>query len=423
MNKILILLFGIIFFTACSVKKPQIGKKVIPDEDKYIIRALLMEDERDYDSAINIYKFLYEKTKKPIYMEKIAENLYREGKYDEVIKLSRNLCEEKCNKKILKYEIFSLLNQKKYEEAKKVLLSKLNQKDEFFYSMMSYILIKEGKYDEALYYLKSLYALNPNKNTLLDMVDIMINLKKYNEALAYLRTHLNLYGCEYDVCLRLANIYKSLYDYENLANIYEKLGKYDNRYYILALNIYIQNNDFKKAENLIKKYGLDKEYLMILYSKMKRYRKAAYTALELYEKTSNPKYLLKYCEFLYNDRPDSDEIKDIVRKLKFLSELYPSAYIYNFLGYLEIKFDINPKEGLSYVQKALVLDPENEEYMDSLAWGLYKLKKCKDAWEIIKNVHINDKEINYHKKMIKRCLDDFEKNNRSNKKRPSKKKK
>jgi predicted Zn-dependent protease len=401
----------------------QIGKKVIPNEDEYIIRALLSEDAGDYNTSIDIYDFLYKKTQKRVYLEKIAEDLYRSKKYDKVISLSHKVCEEKCDKEILKYEVFSLLQQKKYDKAKEVLLKKLNEKDEFFYSMMSYILIKEGKLNEALYYLKSLYALKPNKNILLDLVDIMIRLKKYNEALAYLRTHLNLYGCDYDVCVRLANIYKSLYDYDNLANIYEKLGQFDERYYILALNIYMQNKKYKKAEELIKKYGLNKEYLMILYAQMKKFRKAAFVALDLYGKTGDLKYLLKYCEFLYNDHPTKEEIEDIIKKLKYISTFYKNAYIYNFLGYLEINYDINVKEGLKYVQKALILDPQNEEYMDSLAWGLYKLHKCEDAYEVIKNVHIDDTEINYHKKMIKRCLNDTGKNNKQNKRRTSKKKK
>jgi predicted Zn-dependent protease len=413
----------VLLITGCSTKKVQIGKKAIPNEDEYIIKALLSEDEGDYNTSIKIYDFLYKKTKKPIYLEKVAEDLYRLKEYDKVISLSHKVCEEKCDKKILKYEIFSLLQQKKYEKAKEILLKNLNEKDEFFYSMMSYILIKEGKLDEALYYLKSLYALHPNKNILLDLVDVMIKLKRYNEALAYLRTHLNLYGCDYDVCVRLADIYKSLYDYDNLANIYEKLGQFDERYYILALNIYIQNQEYKKAERLIKKYGLNKEYLMLLYAKMKEYRKAALVALDLYGKTGDLKYLLKYCEFLYNDHPTKDEIKDIIKKLKYISAFYKNAYIYNFLGYLEIEYNFNIKEGIKYVQKALILDPQNEEYMDSLAWGLYKLHKCEDAYEVIKNVHIDDEEINYHKKMIKRCLNDTRKNNKQNKRRTSKKKK
>lgn len=401
--RIKFLLIFILIITGCSVKQPPIGKKVIPNEDEYIVKALVNEENGNYKEAVLIYQFLYEKTKKPIYLEKKVENLFRQKKYNEVIKIAQN-CEEKCNYRILEYEIFALINQNKINKAKEILLTKMNEKKEFFYSMMSYILLTEGKYEEALHYLKSLYALNSSKNVLLDLVDVLIKLKKYNEALAYLRTHLNLYGCDFDICNRLANIYKSLYDYDNLANIYEKMGQFDEKYYILALNVYIQNNEYQKAKKLILKYNLDKEYLIFLYSKMKEYRKAAFISLNLYEKTASPKFLLKYCELLYKDHPTKKEIKDIVNKLKFLSTIYPSDYLYNFIGYLLIKFDINPKEGIKFVQKALLKNPDNEEYIDSLAWGYYKLHKCKKAYEIIKYIKIKDKEIEYHKKMIKKCL-------------------
>jgi hypothetical protein len=115
---------------------------------------------------------------------------------------------------------------------------------------------------------------------------------------------------------------------------------------------------------------------------------------------------------------------DIIPKLKFLAKLYPNNdFINNFLGYLLIDFDINPKEGLKYVKKALQIKPDDIAYIDSLAWGYYKLHKCKIAWDVIKNINTDDKEINRHKKLIKRCLNDFRKNNKKNKRKFKKRKK
>ncbi|WP_456471305.1 tetratricopeptide repeat protein [Caminibacter sp.] len=404
-EKLIGLLILFLIITGCSVKQPPVGKKVIPNEDEYIIKALLYEKNGDYNTSIKIYEFLYRKTKKPVYYEKLVENLYFQKKYEEVIKKAEEFLKKKFDKKIFEYEIFALLNLKKYDKAKKLLLTKLNKKDDFFYSMMSFILIKEQKFKEALYYMKSLYALKPTKEVLLNLADLLIELKRYNEALAYLRTHLGLYGCEFDICKRMALIYKSLYDYKNLAAIYEKLGKFDKKYYILALNIYIQQGDFKSAEKLIKKYSLGDEYLMILYLQKKDFRKAAFLALKLYNKTADNRYLLKYCEYLYHDTPSKKEIKDIAKKLEYLLTFYPTPYMYNFLGYLLIKYDLDVKKGLEYVQKALMADPENMEYIDSLAWGYYKLGKCKKAWDIIQYIKLNDKEILEHKKKIKECVE------------------
>ena len=312
-------------------------------------------------------------------------------------------------------------SKEKIQQAKNELLNKLNKKDEFFYRMMSFIYLKEKNYKKAAEYLKSLYALNHNKKTLLQLVDILIKNKQFNEAMAYLRTHLNMYGCEYDVCLRAAIIYKQTYDYENLASIYEKMGQFDNKYVMFALRIYLDSGKYKKALKLIDKYHLGDEYRLIVYESEKNYKKAAFYAKKLYEESAKLPYLLKYCTYLYQANPTKESIKEIVLKLKYLLKFYNSAYLYNFLGYILIDKDINVKEGLKYVQKALELKPDNEEYIDSLAWGYYKLGKCKEALEIISkkfNVKLTQsikelfkKKINHktivNKEDIKRAVSEF----------------
>jgi len=403
-KKFLIPLISALFILGCSVKQPPVGKKVIPDEDSYIIKALLYEENNQLAKAADIYKFLYEKTDKKVYYEKMVADLFYMKKYGEVIKLCDDYLEDQFDKKIFMYKILSLLELKKNAEAKKELLTKLNKKDEFFYRMMAYIYIKEKNYQKASEYLKSLYALNHDKQTLLQLVDLLIKIKKYNEALAYLRTHLDMYGCEFDVCYRLAIIYKQTYDYDNLATIYEKMGRYNQKYIMFAFRIYLDNKNYSKALKLIDKYNLGDEYRLIVYESKNDYKKAAFYAKKLYEKTAKIEYLIKYCSYEYEGSPTKKTVLEIIPKLEYIAKLYPVPYIYNFLGYILIKYDIDVKKGLEYVQKALEAHPDNEEYIDSLAWGYYKLGKCKEAWEIIQNVKLKDKEILYHKRKIKECL-------------------
>jgi len=397
-------IFIVLLFIGCSVKKPEIGKKVIPNEDEYIIKALFYED-KNLSKAINIYKFLYKETKKEIYFKKLIENLFFTKKYKEIITFTENL--KPFNKDIFKYRIFSLIELNRFKDAKKELLEKFNKKDEFFYKIMSYLYLKEKKYSIAVEYLKSLYAINHSKRTLLELVDILIKLKNYNEALAYLRTHLDLYGCEYDICLRLAIIYRQLYDYKNLALIYEKLAKFDKKYLFFALRIYLDNKEYNKALRLINKYNLSDEFKLVVYEAKKDYKKASFLAKKLYEKSAKLEFLLKYCIYAYASNPSKQTALNIIPKLKYLIKFYSnSAFLYNFLGYILIDNDIDVKEGIKYVKKALELDPNNEEYLDSLAWGYYKLGKCKKAWEIIKNIKLDNEEIKKHKEAIKKCKGD-----------------
>jgi predicted Zn-dependent protease len=414
MKKIKWIIGLLLIFSGCSIKAPQVGKKVFEDEDKYIIKAVVLEKDNDLIDAANIYHFLYKKTNKPWYFDKEIEDLFFARKYKKVLELTKNI--KNLDKNAFKYRVFALLELKKNEEAKKELLSYFNKKEPLFYELMSYILVKENKLNEAVKYLKSLYALNHNKNTLLALSDLLIKLKKYNEALAYLRTHLKMYGCDMDICKRLVEIYTETQDFENLAYIYSLMGKFDKKYALFALKIYMDLGDEKKALQLIKKYNLDDNYKLIVYETFKEYKKAADLAFRFYEKTQNPIYLLKYCIYEFEAYKNKEAAFEVIPKLKFLAKLYPNNdFVNNFLGYLLIDFDINPKEGIEYVKKALMVKPDDLAYIDSLAWGYYKLHKCKTAWDIIKNIETNDKEINMHKKLIKRCLNDSSKNHKKNK--------
>ena len=83
--KIKNLLFLLIFLAGCSVKQLQTGKKAFPQEDNYIIKALVYENSGDFKEAAKIYMFLYKKTDKDVYYVKYLDSLFALKKYDEVL--------------------------------------------------------------------------------------------------------------------------------------------------------------------------------------------------------------------------------------------------------------------------------------------------------------------------------------------------
>jgi len=65
-------------------------------------------------------------------------------------------------------------------------------------------------------------------------------------------------------------------------------------------------------------------------------------------------------------------------------------------------------EGISYVKRALELEPESPFYIDSLAWGYYKQGRCEEALEMMFEVEEmlgkEDEEVQNHIKAIQECI-------------------
>ena len=90
-----------------------------------------------------------------------------------------------------------------------------------------------------------------------------------------------------------------------------------------------------------------------------------------------------------------------------LSSGINNASFQNYYGYLLIDFDLDVKKGISLVKQALLTAPKNLAYLDSLAWGYYKIGKCTKALEImqkiINQIGLRDKEIKLHWEKINNC--------------------
>jgi Flp pilus assembly protein TadD len=53
----------------------------------------------------------------------------------------------------------------------------------------------------------------------------------------------------------------------------------------------------------------------------------------------------------------------------------------NYLGYMLADQGIRLADSVSFVERALSLDPENPAYLDSLGWALFKLERYAPAEE------------------------------------------
>jgi len=154
----------------------------------------------------------------------------------------------------------------------------------------------------------------------------------------------------------------------------------------------------------------DNELLLQLYIQEKAYKKAAAMAGELYEESGDALFLGQSAIFEYEsseDKNDKAMQKSVIAKLKEVIEIKKDAMYLNYLGYLLIDHDVDVKKGIVYVQEALKIEPNSAYYLDSLAWGYYKIQKCSEAAKIMKKIRTmqggDNEEVVKHLQMIEEC--------------------
>ena len=420
------LVFVLLLLTGCSSTiQPQIGKKAFQDEDIFIVKGLLQE-ETNLTKAAQTFDFLYKKTNKPVYFKEVIKIYFDKKDYNKSINLVDNFIKEypKQETNVIKYKIYSYIKLENFDKALKVAKEYLkNNRNLDMYKIISYIYIQKKEYKNAIKYLKSAYSISHSAEVLAQMGDLFFKeLNKPNEAISYYQTHIRLYGCNELICTRLANVYKFLYDYDNLIEIYKKIYLSTNNleYARKIVYIYLELGEYDKALKFVKKYKLSKNLLMLIYKTRFEQTQSYEDAYQLYKYTHNYHYFFLYSVYKFqNSKKGLLDLKNLIANLEILIQKSRKPLYLNYLGYVLIDYDINPKKGVQLLKEALVSQPNAPEFLDSLAWGYYKLKKCKKAYDIISKIKIDDKDINKHKKLIRRCYDTT-KNNKQNKRKSNK---
>jgi tetratricopeptide (TPR) repeat protein len=134
----------------------------------------------------------------------------------------------------------------------------------------------------------------------------------------------------------------------------------------------------------------------------------------MYKKSNDPKWLAEKAILTFEIAHSFDAVdKRVINRVcelfdKALKEGANTPTYYNYYGYTLIENNIQLQKGLELVKKALLKEPDNVFYLDSLAWGYYKLKDCKKAKEIMLKIRkLNPKDLEEdileHEKTINSC--------------------
>jgi len=421
MIKIVLSLLLTLLFSGCFAKfadaEVNPSEKVFEQEDALILFALRAEELKQHDEASSIFNTLYEKSNKKEYLYASLQNdLYAQA-YDRVVtRVDAQIGEELEDLKLLRIKIIALIGDEKLQEARVLaltLVEKSNEVDD--YILVSEIYVKQKKFDTALKYLESAYTKNYNEKILDKMSIILyVNLQRNKDAIAQLETHARMHGCSKIICTRLIGFYSNENNIDGLLSVYLRFYELEKNDEIAKkiVQIYTYKKDFIKLMSFLQDSEVDDDLLLQVYINSKNYSQAALLAMKLYEERGDLNYLAQSAIFEYEGHKDKNNkgmLSSVVKKLKKSVAGDKKPLYLNYLGYLLIDHSINIKEGISYVREALKIEPNSAYYLDSLAWGYYKLGDCKRAYKIISKVVKleggDDVEVLKHLKAIKKCKD------------------
>lgn len=419
MFKTIVLISLALLSASCSLMKPKPvapNEKAFAAEDAYILIALRAEEEKNYTAASDLFEKLYEGSDKKEYLYRSLDNDIAAKNPQKVLqRVDAQIKDNGWDAELVRLKVMALVDANKLDEAITLsvsLASKTKKPDD--YLLTSEIYVKRQEFDIAVKYLESAYAREHNEK-LLDKLSIVlyVNLNKKKEAIAYLETHLRMFGCSKRVCARLIAFYSDENNIDGLLSTYLRVYKLEKSEDVAKkiIQIYKYKQDYFKLMEFLEESGSDDEALLQLYSSSKNYAKAYPLANKLYEKTLDPDYLGQSAIYEYENAKDKNAkvlLSSVVTKLKKAIDKNREPMYLNYLGYILIDHSIDVKEGMKYINEVLALQPNSAYYLDSLAWGYYKLGECQKAKKIMNRVVKlkggDDPEVKAHIQKINKCL-------------------
>jgi tetratricopeptide (TPR) repeat protein len=393
--------------------------------DVMILAATDFEQNNKFLEAGEVYLELYNDLKQFEYLKKAIEVYTNIKAFEVVLTISHGNFENHKNDELeflLQQYIIASVILKKYDNSLKVakkLIEDFPKSENYFILGDLYFVI--GSYQHAKRYYEKAYLLTKNKNALFALTDTLNKyLKDTQKAIEYLEGFKKSEGCSIEICTRLAKYYLEVGESNKMVLILENLyAKYKNglkqeklkhvQNYLVGM---YESVDVYKAISFLEETGVDFDKLLSLYIVTNQYEKALRFVQNTYVKTKNMKLLgdMAILEFeMANDK--NKVIDEVIDKFKKALQTGNNPSFENYYGYLLIEYNIDIKKGLELVKKALQSKPNNYAYKDSVAWGLFKLGFCEDAYsfmkEVVDDVGLDNEEIKTHYNAIRKCIDDI----------------
>ncbi len=381
--------------------------------DTYLMLAIDATSRHDFKTASKYFEIVFDKTGDRAYITEAIKNEIMLRDFPRIKKLlDKGLAKYpedlELNRYLAAYYIDIKAYEKASEVARKLLAKKRDERNLEIAGMSARAL---GKSKIALKYFKEAYAKNKSARAALNLADILYSdLGREDEAIRLLETHSRIEGCSEAVCFRLVQIYSKREEIEPLIDIYRRLYKTTKKpqFAQKVIELYLYQKRFDKAIAYVKKNGLGDDLLLDLYTQRKMFKKAYRLAMKLYKERGASHYLARAAILQYESakrKNDPKLLRSVVEKFEKALQDLDDPLFENYYGYLLIDHDIDIEKGIRWVRKALEKEPDSLFYLDSLAWGLYKLGRCEEAYTILNPLmnRTEEAEIIEHFEKIKAC--------------------
>lgn len=391
-------------------------------EDIYIMQGYAALDSQDFQSAKEAFSKAYAIRKDNNYLKEILGILVAQQDFENAKKQAYEYLAKYPKDEEVRGALVGILTSTRdfdgaLKEAKKML--SLNKSAQNYETLASVYFLRE-EFQNAAQTLSKAYSLTHDE-LLLDRLGAiyLLFLKEPQKTITLYETHLRMYGASKLIGEKLAIIYTESKNLLEAARTYTKLYESfgDQNYAKLALEIYFKLKRLDLAKTfLLKNPKIDArdEILLEVYRLQNDFPSSIKQAQLLYQNTQDLNYLAYYAMMSYENMQSFTRTKlaEVEKNLKTSASKLDEALYWNYLGYLMIEHDfkdsIRIQKGMEYVQLALDKEPQNTYYLDSLAWGYYKLKDCKKAKEIMDKIPQNEREkeseIKEHYQKITFCL-------------------
>ncbi|RXJ82916.1 hypothetical protein CRU90_11970 [Arcobacter cloacae] len=423
-------------FTGCSVKdatldnkdKQIVFKKVelknFDLEDLFIMYAIESENQRMYYNAKELYLNLFENTNNYEYLVKHL-TLATQLKEFSLVKenaskyMMEDIKEEEIILRLYTFSLFKLQEKQKSILNAEKLISKY--KNDINYELLGSIYLEDKNFLKAYEAFSNAFLLNNSSNTLLTLTNIQFfSLHQKEEAIKKLENYIEQNEYNFNLSLQLLTFYEKDESKQRLTDLLKRMFVYyknsDNQ---LLLNKtktlflkYLVNDDVNLLISFWEENGEEDDILLNLYGMTNQSSKAYKLLNKLYINSDNMDYLAQQAILEFEMAQDKKTVlNEVISKFEKVLQTLDNHVYQNYLAYILIDFDLDVKKGLLLVSKALEKEPSNVAYIDTLAWGEYKLNNCKSAYyymkQVVDEIGLEDEEIKLHWEKIKECNSDF----------------